>query len=116
MNRSEHFDAGSLLVMAITLVLFLIALFTTGFTHDLLLEAGVFLVSVKLILIGHRNHVSNGAIQRKLEEVLSAIQQLVPLCAPQPTVPPSDGRKPSASLFGESLGTADRLAKDKTLG
>ena len=114
MNRTKHFDAGSLLVMAITLVLFLIALFTTGFTHDLLLEAGVFLVSVKLILIGHRNHVSNGAIQRKLEEVLLAIQQLVPLCAP--TVPPSDGRKPSASLFGESLGAADRLSKDKTQG
>ena len=36
MNRSKHFDAGSLLVMAITLVLFLTALFTTGFTHDLL--------------------------------------------------------------------------------
>ena len=114
MNRSKHFDAGSLLVMAITLVLFLTALFTTGLTHDPLLEAGVFPVSVKLILIGHRNSVSNGAIQRKLEEVHSALQRLVLLCAP--TVPPSDGRKPSASPFGESLGAADRLAKDKTVG
>ena len=70
MNIAKHFDAGSLLVMAITLVLFLTALFTTGFTHDLLLEAGVFLVSVKLILMAHKNSVSNRSIQQKLDEIL----------------------------------------------
>jgi hypothetical protein len=47
---SRYIDRGSLAVMAITLVLFIAALFTKGLTHDLFLEAGVFLVSVKLIL------------------------------------------------------------------
>ena len=56
---NEHFDLGSLSVIVTTFVLFVAALFTTGFTHDLLLEAGVFLVSVKLIIMAHRNSVAN---------------------------------------------------------
>jgi hypothetical protein len=55
----KHFDTGSLLVMGITFVLFVLALFTKGWTHDLLLEAGVFLVSVKLIMMAYKNSVSN---------------------------------------------------------
>jgi hypothetical protein len=51
MGSQKRFDGWSLLVMALTLVLFLIPLFTVGLTHDLLLEAGVFLVFVKLILV-----------------------------------------------------------------
>ena len=47
----KHFDVGSVFVIIITFVLFALALFTKGFTHDLLLEAGVFLVSVKLIIM-----------------------------------------------------------------
>ena len=38
----KHFDIGSIIVIAITFVLFVMALISTGFTHDLLLEAGVF--------------------------------------------------------------------------
>jgi hypothetical protein len=75
MGSQKRFDGWSLLVMALTLVLFLIALFTVGLTHDLLLEAGVFLVSVKLILVGYKMSASNDAIQRRLEEIYSAIQQ-----------------------------------------
>jgi len=43
------------LAVIITFVLFAVALFAKGFTHDLLLEAGVLLVSVKLILMAYRN-------------------------------------------------------------
>ncbi len=46
----KHLDLGTQLTLAITLGLFVIALFEKGFTHDLLLEAGVFLVSVKLVI------------------------------------------------------------------
>ena len=53
----KYFDMGSVIVIIITFVLFVLALFTRGFTHDLLLEAAVFLVSVKLILIGYNNSV-----------------------------------------------------------
>lgn len=65
----DHFDTGSLLVIAITFILFVFALFTKGFTHDLLLEAGVFLVSVKLILMAYKNNVTNRNITRELKEI-----------------------------------------------
>ena len=104
MNIGKHFDARTLLVIAITLVLFVVALFTTGLTHDLLLEAGVFLVSVKLILMGYKNSVSNDSIQQKLDEIHSALQQIrqshAPNSALQPAGPPSDDRL--------SSGAADR--------
>jgi hypothetical protein len=78
MNTRNHFDPWSLVVIVLTLGLFLIALFTKGLTHDLLLEAGVFLVSVKLILAGYKNSASNGAIQQKLDQIYSAVQNLRP--------------------------------------
>ena len=39
----KHFDVASLTVIIVTFVLFIVALFTKGFTHDLLLEVGIFL-------------------------------------------------------------------------
>jgi hypothetical protein len=53
----SYFDPLSMVVIALTLVLFVIALFVNGFTHELLQECGVFLVSVKLIMISHKNGV-----------------------------------------------------------
>jgi hypothetical protein len=44
----KHIDGGSLVVIGITFVLFVVALFAKGFSHEMLLEAGVFPVSVKL--------------------------------------------------------------------
>jgi hypothetical protein len=65
----DHFDAGSLIVIVITFIFFAIALFTKGFTHDLLLEAGVFLVSVKLILMAYRNNANNRILSKELAEI-----------------------------------------------
>ena len=65
----KYFDAGSLMVILITFVLFVLALFTQGFTHDLFLEAGVFLVSVKLIIMSYRNNVSNHLLVKELTEI-----------------------------------------------
>jgi hypothetical protein len=65
----KHFDIGSLAVIAITFILFGTALFTKGFTHDLLLEAGVFVVSVKLILMGSKNSVTGKAILKELYDI-----------------------------------------------
>ena len=53
-----YLDPVSLVVIALTLTLFVIALFVKGFSHDMLLECGVFLVSVKLILMSHKNGMS----------------------------------------------------------
>ena len=65
----KHFDMGTIIVIAITFVLFTMALFFTGLTHDLLLEAGVFLVSVKLIMMAYKASVSAKDIHRELEEI-----------------------------------------------
>jgi hypothetical protein len=55
----RHFDLGSLVVIVVTFILFVSAVFTKGFTHDILLEAAVFLVSVKLIIMAYKNIDAN---------------------------------------------------------
>jgi hypothetical protein len=69
----KHFDPWSLVVIVLTLVLFVIALFVKGITHELLLETGVFLVSLKLILMSHKNSV----LARQTEERLGVIADLL---------------------------------------
>ena len=66
---SKFFDAGSLVVIVITFVLFVAALFAKGFTHDLLLEAGVFLVSVKLIIMAYKNSVAAETLLKELHDI-----------------------------------------------
>ena len=63
----KNFNTGSVLVIIITFLLFALALFiTTGFTHDLLLEAGVFLVSVKLIAMAYKFSVISKNVESDL--------------------------------------------------
>ena len=66
----------SFAVIILTFVLFVAALFTKGWTHDLLLEAGVFLVSVKLIIMSFRNTVAVEAIKNKLDQILTEEKHL----------------------------------------
>lgn len=70
---SEHFDIGSLLIIVITFILFAAALFVKGLTHDLLLETGVFLVSVKLIVMAYKNSMA----QKEITKELHAIKQVL---------------------------------------
>lgn len=72
----KHFDIGSIIVIVITFVLFTLALFFTGFTHDLLLEAGVFLVSVKLIIMAYKASVLSKDIHSELEEIKSMLKDI----------------------------------------
>lgn len=84
----DHFDITSLSVIIITFVLFTIALFTKGFTHDLLLEAGVFLVSVKLIIMAYKNSVSNKKILQQLSDLQILVHGMIePETPPEPTSP-----------------------------
>lgn len=73
MHTGPYIDTGSLTVMAVTLLLFIAALFTKGLTHDLFLEAGVFLVSVKIIMMAYRNAVSTKDVSLKLDKVLALL-------------------------------------------
>ena len=65
----KHYDFWSIVVVALTLILFVVALFIKGLTHEILLEAGVFLVSVKLILMSHKNSVRAGEIEGRLDRI-----------------------------------------------
>jgi len=71
----KHFDVPTIIVIIITFVLFVVSLFTKGLTHDLLLEAGVFLVSVKLIMMGYNNSVTTQKVLKELEEIKGSIKE-----------------------------------------
>ena len=71
-----HFDTATIVIIVITFVLFTIALFAKGFTHDLLLEAGVFLVSVKLIMMGYKNSVTTQKVLNELREIKERIENI----------------------------------------
>ena len=73
---TKRLDAASRTVVAITLVLFVVALFVKGLGHDVLLEAGVFLVSVKLILMSWKNAAAAGALNDRLADLELAIRQI----------------------------------------
>lgn len=74
MRTHRHFDPGSVAVIVITFALFAVALVVKGFTHDMLLEAGVFLVSVKLIIMGYKNSVATASVERQLAGIRELLQ------------------------------------------
>ncbi|MDQ5968706.1 MAG: hypothetical protein QG561_749 [Patescibacteria group bacterium] len=71
----KHLDLSNTIVIALTFILFVIALFSTGFTKDLLLEAGVLLISVKIIILGASNRISNMEIIKKLDEISEKLEK-----------------------------------------
>lgn len=70
----KHFDPGSLVVIVLTFVLFAVALFIKGIGHGLLLEAAVFLISLKLILMNHRNSEVAGEMQARLNAIYDLLR------------------------------------------
>ncbi|HET9831636.1 MAG TPA: hypothetical protein VFP91_08000 [Vicinamibacterales bacterium] len=66
MSKQNHLDAGSRVVIVVTCGLFVLALFIKGFGHGVLLEAAVFLVSVKLIVMAYKNSVSAADLKDQL--------------------------------------------------
>jgi len=71
----RHFDSGTILVILLTGLLFIVALFVKGFTHELLLEAGVFLVSVKLIMMAYRNSLNYDELKKELHEIKTLLKE-----------------------------------------
>jgi len=72
----NRFDPWSVIVIALTLVLFLGSVFVKGFTPELLLEAAVFLVSMKLILMAQKNSLSARLTGQRLERIASLLEQI----------------------------------------
>jgi hypothetical protein len=69
MKMFRSSDPWALVVIVLSFGLFFLALILKGFTHDLLLEAGVFLVSVKLILMAKKNTDTENRVERHLTEI-----------------------------------------------
>lgn len=67
-------DFGAIATIVLTLALFVAALFIKGFTHDVLLEAGVFLVSVKLVLMSYKSGVAIDAIRAELVALRTTLE------------------------------------------
>ncbi len=72
----RHFDPGSLAIIVITLILFVSAVFTKGFTHDVLLEAAVFLVSAKLIVMAYKSIDETDSLHKKLDEIYEKVNAI----------------------------------------
>jgi hypothetical protein len=62
-------DPWTIIIIVLTFALFGLALVFNGFTHDVLLEAGVFLVSVKLMLMAKKNHETEKRMEQHLVEI-----------------------------------------------
>ncbi|MDY0098978.1 MAG: hypothetical protein RBR81_07225 [Bacteroidales bacterium] len=73
----RYLDAGSITVISMTFILFVLALFTKGMTHDLLLEAGVLLVSVKLIMMAYRTGTYYQSILGELKDIKEALSKKI---------------------------------------
>mgnify|MGYP001340638030 CR=1 FL=1 len=76
----RYLDPWSGVVIVVTLALFLAALFLKGFGHDLLLEGGVFLVSVKLIMMAYKSSVATTKLNARLdgqENTLARIEDIL---------------------------------------
>jgi hypothetical protein len=72
----KYLSATDLTVIVITFLLFTLALFIKGFTHALLLEAGVLLVSIKIILMNYKINRSNQLIIEELGKINENLREL----------------------------------------
>ena len=90
----KRLDLGTQLTLAITLGLFVIALFEIGLTHDLLLEARVFLVSVKLVIMSYKANTNIATLDSQLITMTTSLQRIEQLLRPDP---PSDSAAPASS-------------------
>jgi FtsH-binding integral membrane protein len=73
MNR--YFDKWTIVVIILTIVLFVVALFVKGFTHQLLIEAGVLLVSIKIILMSYQNIRNFEELKKDLTEIKEILRE-----------------------------------------
>jgi len=71
----KYVDIGNAAVIAITLILFILALITSGLTKNLLLEAAVFLVSLKIILVNYKLSQSSKEIIEELHNIREKLDE-----------------------------------------
>ncbi len=69
MKLLKSIDLSSGLVILLTVGLFGLSLAVKGITHELFLESGVFLVSIKLILMAGKNAAAEERMERDLNQI-----------------------------------------------
>jgi len=74
-EMKKYLDFGSTFVIVLTFVLFVVALFVKGLTQDLLIEAGVLLVSIKIIMMSYKNNLYIKTVFKELEEIKVLLQK-----------------------------------------
>jgi hypothetical protein len=72
---TKYFDTGTIFVIIVTGLLFTVALFVKGFTHELLLEAGVLMVSIKLIMMAYRNSLNFDELKKELHDIKTLLKE-----------------------------------------
>ncbi len=72
----RYLSTGDAVILTITLFLFIVAIFTEGFIHNLSLEAGVLLVSIKVIMIGYEIKLSNKVILKEISDVKEILLEM----------------------------------------
>ena len=73
METFKSSDPWATIIIILTVALFVLALFLNGFTHDLVLEAAVFLVSAKLILMAKNNAEAANRLERHLMQIKESL-------------------------------------------
>lgn len=73
MKTNKPHDPWSTVVIFVTFALFVFAIFLKGLKHDVLLEAGVFLVSLKLILLAKANMLTEKRLEQRLIDIQNTL-------------------------------------------
>jgi len=92
-----HLDLGSRLVIVVTGLLFVAALYVHGVGRGLLLEAAVFLVSVKLILMAYKNSQVARNVSDRLDRMEATLRRIERVVGEKPdagAAPPADAVVP----------------------
>lgn len=71
------FSTGDLIVIGLTVLLFIVALFLKGLTKDLLIEIGVLLVSAKLIMFNFKQSLFDADVLRRLDKMQDDLNSLL---------------------------------------
>ncbi len=72
---TKYFDNWTILIIIITVILFMVALFAKGFTSQLLLESGVLLVSIKIIMMSYKNIQNHEELKKDLDEIKKLLKE-----------------------------------------
>ena len=72
----RYFDIATLATIVITFILFVVSLFLKGFTHELFLEAGVFLISVKLVMMSYRHREAEVGMEGSLKDIKETLRRM----------------------------------------